>query len=136
MTPPIAAAIFYAGWTLAIAALGIAAPRVVQVLLRRKPANSWTGGALEGPPLQQRITRAHANCVENLPVFAVVVFGLHLAQVSGPTIDQLAIAVAVARVGQTVVHIASGSAMAVNVRFTFYLAQIVCIVAMVAMAVV
>ena len=41
-----------------------------QLVLRRKvPANGFTPDNAGLPPFMQRLARAHANCVESLPVF-------------------------------------------------------------------
>jgi hypothetical protein len=43
-----------------------------------------------------------------------------------PTFDTLAQVYLLARLGQTVVHLSSGRSMVVNVRFAFFLTQMVC----------
>jgi uncharacterized membrane protein YecN with MAPEG domain len=42
-----------------------------------------------GPPWYLRSVRAHANCVENLPVFVAVVFLIRVLRVSGVEVDIL-----------------------------------------------
>jgi hypothetical protein len=51
-----------------------------------------------------------------------------------PTFDTLAQVYLGARIGQTLVHLSSGSAMVVNVRFTFFVVQAVCVLWMAALA--
>jgi hypothetical protein len=50
-----------------------------------------------------------------------------LVAVKTPGRDTLARVHVRARVGQSVTHVASGSAMAVNVRFAFFFVRIVCL---------
>ena len=74
------------------------------------------------------------NCVENLPVFAAVVLTAVVADVSDPRLGMLSMVFLGARVMQTLIHISSGGNWAINVRFTFYLAQLVVLAWMVWMA--
>ncbi|HPG92982.1 MAG TPA: MAPEG family protein, partial [Dokdonella sp.] len=71
----------------------------------------------------QRLARAHANCLENLPIFA----GLLLIAIATDHIaitDPLAYLFIGARVFQSLVHLASVSSTAVTIRFTAYSVQI------------
>ena len=75
--------------------------------------------------------RAHANCVENLPVFAAVVFAIYVAGINTPAINTLAVTVPVTRVGQTLVHVAlPESNVSVSLRFAFFFTQVICVLAM------
>ena len=127
MTTPLLCLLFFAGWTLLIVVGGVVSKRVWLVLTRKAAANSFASGQPHGTELYQRFMRAHANAVENLPVFASVVVVCHLAGVQDPTVDKLAVACVVARVCQSCVHIASNRNIAVQIRFTFYMAQVVCV---------
>jgi uncharacterized MAPEG superfamily protein len=70
--------------------------------------------------------RAHANCVENLPVYGAIAVTAFAAQVSGPLMDTLALVFIVARVCQTFVHMSLTETNAtVFVRFGFFFTQIV-----------
>lgn len=125
LTVPLTALVFFACWTLALVVLGIGAYRVSLVLMGAARPNSFPGDQPHGPEMYRRMMRAHANCVENLPIFAVLVLvGHHLGLRDG-TFALLAQVVAMARVGQSIAHISSGRSMVVNVRFVFFLAQIV-----------
>ena len=77
----------------------------------------------------RRATRAHANCIENLPVFGAVVFGLHVGNVTGTLVDALAVTVLIARIVQSMVHVCLVHTNTVaSVRFAFYFAQFICFV--------
>src|SRR4249920_2517328 len=98
------ALIGFTAWTLLLV-LGVFVWRFYE-LLRGKPANSWTRGApsVTSPALITRIEHAHANCLENLPVFAAVVLAaslsgkLSVVDVAGPF-------VLYARLGQSTLHL-------------------------------
>ncbi len=73
-------------------------------------------------PFMQRLARAHANCVEGLPIFG----GLMLvALVSGQSAitDPLAYVFLGARIFQSVIHLSSLSALAVTLRFSAFAVQ-------------
>jgi uncharacterized MAPEG superfamily protein len=52
-----------------------------------------------------RAMRAHANCVENLPVFGAIVLGLYVGNVASAFVNAWAVAVLVARIMQSLVHV-------------------------------
>lgn len=113
-------------WTILLCLSTIVAYRVTLVLTGKAPANGFPSGQPHGPDWYQRANRAHANCIENLPIFgAVVLTGAVIGRVD-PTFDTLAQVYLLARVGQTIVHLSSGRSMVVNVRFAFFLTQMVC----------
>lgn len=74
-------------------------------------------------PFMQRLARAHANCVEGLPIFGGL---LVVALATGRTevTDPLAPWLLGARVVQSSIHLASLSVIAVNARFTAFAVQI------------
>ncbi|HWV09445.1 MAG TPA: MAPEG family protein [Pseudomonas sp.] len=71
-----------------------------------------------------RVVRAHANCVENLPLFAAV---LLYAMVVNQTLitDPLAPVLLGARIFQSVMHLISTSPLFIWLRFTAFLVQLV-----------
>ena len=70
--------------------------------------------------------RAHANCVENLPVFGAIVFALYVGNVTGGLVNVLAIAILIARMLQSLVHVCfvQTNTMA-SIRFAFFAVQII-----------
>lgn len=63
--------------------------------------------------------RAHANCVENLPVFGALV--LTLSGIRNSIVDGIAIGVLVARVIQSLIHVCFVQTnVVVSLRFTFF----------------
>lgn len=120
----------FAVWTVLLVA-SVALPRAGLVVAGRKRANGFEpSGATVAPGFSQRAGRAHANCVENLPVFASLVVVGHLAGVGAQSFGLLAFAVLGARIAQSLTHLVSVSELAVNIRFTFFVVQLVCFVAM------
>ena len=74
-------------------------------------------------PFMQRLARAHANCVEGLPVFGGL---LLLALVAGHAeiTDPLAPLLLALRMLQSLAHLASGGANAIRLRFVAFVGQI------------
>ncbi len=130
MTTALWSLLGFAGWTLALVIVGIGGPRVGAVLAGRAKSNAFKADEPHGSARYRRTMRAHMNCVENLPIFASVVLVGTVIGVHNPAFDMLALAVLLARVVQSSVHISSGSVSAVNVRFTFFLIQLVCVISM------
>ena len=113
----------FAGWYLLLTfALGIF--RSALVLSGQKAANSFSPSGSDVSPFGQRLNRARDNCYETLPIFVALALA---ASISGrlTVTDPLAPWVLYARIGQSVTHVASTSVPAVQVRFAFFLAQLV-----------
>ena len=114
-------------WTI-ILLLGIGGIRVSQVMAGKTAPNAFPSGVPHGSEFYWRLNRAHANCLENLPLFAAVVLTAYVAGIHAPIIDTLSRVVVFARIGQSLAHLSSGSNMAVNVRFSFFLVQVASII--------
>jgi uncharacterized MAPEG superfamily protein len=90
---------------------------------------SFPADGSNGAGWYQRAMRAHANCIENLPLFTVVVFALYAAGVSSPAADAMSVIALAARVCQTLVHISTVQTdRVVTVRFTFFFIQLLCFI--------
>ena len=87
-----------------------------------KALNSFSPAGTDLDDFGYRVTRAHANCQENL---AVLVAPMLYAIASGhaEVTNGLAMVVLYARIAQSLVHMASGSVPAVLVRATAFGAQ-------------
>jgi uncharacterized MAPEG superfamily protein len=122
MTPSLVALLGYSLWTLAL--LGaIAVMRTGLTLSGARAANSFDPSGTDVSPLSGRLCRAHANCYEYFPVFGGLIAVAALSNSSHVT-DPLALWALAARIGQSVVHLASTSPNAVTVRFGFFFAQL------------
>jgi uncharacterized MAPEG superfamily protein len=92
-------------------------------VLRGKPANSWGRGiAAPSPPFIVRVEHAHANCLENLPVFAALVLGA-VALDKRAVIDLAGPFVLYFRLAQSACHLAGTSHWLVFVRANFFMIQ-------------
>src|SRR5678815_55336 len=96
--------------------------RAQLVLRGRVPANSFTPDNSNLSPFMQRLARAHANCVEGLPIFGGLMLVAVLAGKSSIT-DPLAYTFLGARILQSVIHLSSLSALAVTFRFSAFAVQ-------------
>ena len=94
-----------------------------QLVLRGKvPANGFTPDNAGLSPFMQRLARAHANCVEGLPVFGGLLLVSIVTERTAMT-DPLAYVFLACRVFQSLVHLTSLSATAVSLRFTAFACQ-------------
>lgn len=122
MSPTLLALLGFLSWTLALLVL-METLRSRLVLAREVPANGFTPDNAGLSPFMQRLARAHANCLEGLPLFGGFML---LAVVAGraAVTDPLALALVAARVVQSVIHLASVSPAAVTARFCAFAVQL------------
>lgn len=123
----ILALVFYALWAIALV-LMVAGDRVLLVLKGEAKITEFSPGVPHGTDSYWRINRAHMNTVENLPIFGAVVLAGWAIGLETLLFNRLSVIVVCARVVQSVIHILSGSALAINLRFVAYGVQLVCIV--------
>jgi len=121
MTPTLTVLTAFVSWSLLLLVLmeGI---RTKLVFTGAVAANAFRPDNANLSPFMQRLTRAHANCVESLPIFG----GLMLvAIVSGKTgiTDPLAWLFLGARIFQSLAHLSSLSVTAVMLRFSAFAVQ-------------
>ena len=123
MNPTATALTGFIAWSLFLLVL-MEVIRSKLVLTKAIPANGFNPDNSNLSPFMQRLARAHANCVEGLPIFG----GLMLvAAVTGRSAitDPLAYVFLSARILQSVIHLSSLSAFAVTLRFTAFAVQMV-----------
>jgi len=120
----------FAVWTMLVVFIGIGFPRISAVLVRRSPPKAFAADVPHGSDRYRRTMRAHANCVENLPIFAALVLIARAISLESTTFEMLALVVLPARIAQTAIHVASGSNRAIMVRFWFFSVQLACFAAM------
>jgi len=125
MTIPVWILLAFALWTIAVLLGGIGVRRWSQILTGRAQISDFHADEPQGSPAYRRAMRAHANCVENLPVYGAIVFALGAAQLTSPTLDAMAIVFMIARVGQSLVHMLfEETNTTVAIRFGFFFVQI------------
>jgi uncharacterized MAPEG superfamily protein len=122
MNPTLTALTGFVSWTLLLLLL-MEVIRCKLVLTKAVPANGFDPGNSQLSPFMQRLARAHANCVESLPVFGGLMLIAVLADRSAIT-DPLAYLLLAARILQSVIHLGSTSALAVTLRFTAFAVQL------------
>ena len=118
----IVAVLGFAMWTLLLVFVSVNW-RVVEVL-RGKAVNSWgRNDGISRPAIVMRMEHAHLNCLENLPIFAILVFGAYFLG-KNAVVDGLAFYVLYARLAQSGVHLLGTSQPLVFLRATFYVMQV------------
>lgn len=131
MTIPVWVLLLFAGWTLATLLTTVGVYRWSRILTGRAALSDFPADAPHGSDWYRRAMRAHANCVENLPLYAAVVVAIVASGVRSPTLDTFAIVLLAARVLQTVTHVSvEQTNTAIAIRFAFYFIQIACMVGM------
>jgi uncharacterized MAPEG superfamily protein len=124
MSIPVAALLAFALWTITLLAFTIGVLRWTLIFSGKAELKSFPGDEAHGSPFYRRATRAHANCVENLPVFGAIVFAAEASGAHSATLDALALGVIAARICQTTAHLSSGANLAIGVRFSFLMVQL------------
>ncbi|MBR9812641.1 MAPEG family protein [bacterium] len=124
MATSICALLGFAALTLLLPFIVVNA-RALEIVTGKNPANAWGRDKnTPRPPFILRLEHAHANCIENLVVFAAIVLAA-AALGKSAAIDAAALFVLYARVGQIVTHAISTNQVAVLIRATFYFVQLV-----------
>lgn len=121
MNPTLTALTGFIAWSLFLLVL-MEAIRSKLVVTKAIPANGFNPDNSNLSPFMQRLARAHANCVEGLPLFGGLML---IAVVSGRSAvtDPLAYVFLAARILQSVIHLSSLSALAVTLRFSAFAVQ-------------
>jgi uncharacterized MAPEG superfamily protein len=131
MNIPVLVLLGFAAWTLLTLFGSVGVYRWSRILTGRVPIAAWRADLPQGSDWYQRAMRAHANCVENLPVYGAIVVALMATGLQSPYIDGLAAAMLAARIGQTLVHIVLPPVnAAASLRFALFFIQVVCMITM------
>ena len=122
MTTTLLALLGFLCWTLFLLVL-METVRSKLVLTGEIPANGFNPENSNLSPFMQRLARAHANCLEGLPLFGGFMILAVIAGKSSIT-DPLAYVLLAARIAQSIIHLASTSSLAATARFTAFAVQI------------
>ena len=126
MTVPVWMLLGFAAWTVLLLLATVGVYRWSLILTGRVPIRDFRADQVEGADRYRRAMRAHANCIENLPVFGAIVIALYVGKVSGTLLYVLAATILLARVTQSLVHVSFVQSNTVtSVRFAFFLVQII-----------
>ncbi|UBF24819.1 MAPEG family protein [Kovacikia minuta CCNUW1] len=131
MSIPVAVLLGFAGWTLITLLATVGIYRWSRILTGRAKISEFPADVPHGEEWYRRAIRAHANCVENLPVYGAIVVAMIATGVHSSTLDILAVVFLIARVLQTIVHIAfKQTNLVTSIRFGFFFLQLICMFAM------
>ena len=137
MTIPQWTLLGFAAWTLALLMGTVGVYRWFNILFSKARIASFRSDQLEGEDWYRRGTRAHANCIENLPVYGTIVYVITIIGLQGPMVDALCIAILAARICQSTVHVSHVQTdRLVAIRFSFFSVQLVSFLALIVMAVI
>lgn len=127
MTTPVWVLLGFAAWTVLLLFATVGIYRWSRILTGRVAIRTFRADQVEGEDWYKRAMRAHANCVENLPVLGAIVFALYASGVAGTAVNIAAIAILAARIMQSLVHVCLVQTnRVVSVRFSFFFVQAVC----------
>lgn len=112
----------FIAWALALLVL-MEVIRSYLVISGRAKSNEFKPDNANLSPFLQRLARAHANCIESLPVLGGLLL-VAIVTCRTELTDPLAPWLLVARIGQSITHLISVSVVAVNVRFLFFAVQL------------
>jgi len=136
MTVPVWSLLGFATWTALLLLFTVGTYRWSRIFSGRVAIRNFPADAAGGEEWYRRATRAHANCIENLPVFGAVVFALYVGNVTGRLVDTLAVVILCARVCQSLVHVCFVHTNTVaSVRFGFFFVQFICFIWLIAIIV-
>lgn len=131
MTTPLWTLLGFTVWTLLLLFGTVGVYRWAHILTGREAISRFRADAIEGADWYKRAMRAHANCVENLPVYGAIVLVAAVAGIDNPSFDLLALGVLGARIVHSLIHVALVQTDTVSsLRFAFFLVQAVCMLAM------
>ena len=121
-SPSLIALTLFVAWALLLMTL-MEIIRSKLVLQKAVVANEFRPDNANLSPFMQRLARAHANCIENIPVLGGL---LLIAIVSGRehVTDPLAYVLVAARLLQSLIHLSSSSSTAATLRFTAFFVQV------------
>ena len=126
MTPTEYALLGFVAWQLLLL-VSLGAIRTSLVTAGKRASNSFAASGDDMDGFGKRLTRAHANCYENVGVVAAV---LLYAIATGQTAvtDGLAYAFLGARLAQSLAHLISTNRLFVFIRFAFFIVQVAILV--------
>ncbi len=123
MTAAVTALVGFAGWTLVLALIMVSF-RIVNSFGGAKIAlNQFSPAGDDLPGFGRRITRAHLNCIETLPVFAALVAAAGFSN-QWSVMEGTVMYVLYARLGQSVVHMISTAIPMVYLRGGLFTVQV------------
>lgn len=131
MNIPVLSLLGFTLWTILLLLATVGVYRWRRILTRRVAISRFVAGDDLGDEWYGRAMRAHANCLENLPIFAVLVLAAGVLGAGGQWFDGLCILVLAARVAHSLIHVCFVQTdRVVGVRFVFYVMQVMAFLVM------
>ena len=131
MNIPVLTLYGFAVWTLLVLLGTVGVYRWNHIIRGNIDIERFRAGDDMGNDFYRRAMRAHANCVENLPVYCALVITAVVFGITGALSVYLSIIFISARICQTLVHICFvETGLTVSIRFAFFLVQIICMLGM------
>jgi uncharacterized MAPEG superfamily protein len=125
VTVPLWALLGFAAWTVLLLLSTVGIYRWSRILTGRVPIRDFQADRIEGEDWYRRAMRAHANCIENLPVFGAIVLALYASGIDSTAASVVSIAILAARIAQSLVHVSfEQTNLVVSVRFGCFFLQI------------
>ena len=116
----------FTAWTILVLLAGVGINRWMLILTGQRNLTDFPADQPHGSIAYRRAVRAHANCVENLPVYTALALVISWLDLAGPLVNTLALVFITARVCQTLVHVfLEETNVTVGVRFGFFFTQII-----------
>jgi uncharacterized MAPEG superfamily protein len=131
MTIPGWVLLLFAAWTVVLLSGTVGYFRWSRIFTGRATIREWRPDEDQGTDWYKRAMRAHANCLENLPLYTAVVIALLVTKASSPWLDVLAVVLLAARIAQSSLHIGpKQTEFVAGARFACYAIQVVCMIIM------
>ncbi len=111
----------FIAWSLLLLAL-MEVIRSKLVISRHVQASGFRPDNANLSPFRQRLARAHANCIEGLPIFGGLMLVALVTERTDVT-DPLALLLLAARIVQSSLHLASPANAIVTLRFAAFAVQ-------------
>lgn len=111
----------FVAWALALLVV-METIRSKMVLARQVAANDFVPDNANLSPFMQRLARAHANCLEGIPIFGGLMLVALVSERQSVT-DPLAYVLLFARILQSTIHLISVNPIAVTLRFLAFAVQ-------------
>jgi uncharacterized membrane protein YecN with MAPEG domain len=124
MPVPVWVLLGFAVWTLLLLFGSVGVYRWSRILTGRIPISEFKADQVEGADWYKRAMRAHANCVENLPIVGAIVLVLYISGTGGGSVDVASLFILGGRLLQSLVHLCFVQTNTiVAIRFGFYFIQ-------------
>lgn len=124
---PVLMVLIFALWTVILLVLTVGIYRWGSVFSGKAQLTDFPADDVRGSDFYKRAMRAHANCIENLPVFTAAVFTAYATNTTSDTINVMSMIVVAARISQSLVHVSFHQTNSITfLRFCLFLAQVIC----------